>query len=63
MDTAVAEKTERKDVRINLMVERSFSRKIEKAAQALGLSVSAYLRIAAIEKMKKDARADREDDG
>ena len=55
-------KDELKEERINLMAEPSFVRKLEKAAKSLGLSISAYLRIAALEKMKRDARADTSPD-
>lgn len=56
MSILVAEKKEIKEGRINLMAEPSWIKKLERAAAIMGVSVSAYLRVAANEKMRRDAR-------
>ncbi len=60
MSTDVADKKETKQARINLMAEEGWVRRVERAARAMGLSLSAYIRVACNEKMKRDAREDNE---
>ena len=61
MSTAVAEpKDETKEARVNFLAEKSWVRRIDRAAKAMGVSLSAYIRIACNEKLKRDAKRNEE---
>lgn len=61
MSTAVAEpRRETKEARVNFLAEESWVKRVEKAARAMGVSLSAYIRIACNEKIKRDAKRDDE---
>lgn len=62
MGIAVAEpKREAKEVRVNILAEKSWHKRVEKAAVAMGLSLSAYIRIACNEKIRRDAKMEEQE--
>jgi pilus assembly protein TadC len=52
----------RKDNRIELRAEPEFVSRLTKEADRFGLSLSAYLRLAATEKMERDHKPEDQDD-
>jgi hypothetical protein len=45
---------EPKQARVNFLAEESWVKRVDREAKALGLSLSAYIRLACNEKMRRD---------
>lgn len=54
LEIPVPKKPETKQARVNFVAEESWVKRVERTAKDLGLSLSAYIRLACNEKIRRD---------